>query len=356
MKIEQRWREIDTLFRQALDLPDAERIAFLATAAEGDLELHARVADLLEADSEATSFLEDSVEDYCDLPWQEVFDGPPPSDAPEDDESDGAGRAGERCGPYRLVRRVGRGGMADVYLAERVDGQFNQTVAIKLLRRGLDTDDIVRRFLAERQILSSLSHPHIARVFDGGATENGLPYLVMEFVEGTPITAWSDERRTDVRGRLGLFCDVGRAAHHAHRSLMYTKHGLGWALSELGRAAEAEPMLREVVEFAATGPPLIYQVARSTLGRSLAVQGRYREAEPLLVESYEWVAVNQPHPIFVPHMLDRIVALYEDSGRSSLATPYRDLRRELDAVETLESAADEDADEGLVGSGDRGSG
>ena len=193
-------------------------MGFLDRETAGDGDLRARVAELLEAEAESVGFLTDSVEDWCDVRWERVFE-PPPADQSADEESVG-GRAGDRLGAYRLVRRVGRGGMADVYLAERADGLFEQRVAIKLLRRGLDTEDVVRRFLAERQILSTLSHPHIARVFDGGVTDDGLPYFVMEFVEGTPIDVWCDERGLDVESRLRLFCNVGRAVHHAHRSLV----------------------------------------------------------------------------------------------------------------------------------------
>jgi len=193
-------------------------MGFLDRETAGDGDLRARVTELLEAEAESVGFLTDSVEDWCDVRWERVFE-PPPADQSADEESVG-GRAGDRLGAYRLVRRVGRGGMADVYLAERADGLFEQRVAIKLLRRGLDTEDVVRRFLAERQILSTLSHPHIARVFDGGVTDDGLPYFVMEFVEGTPIDVWCDERGLDVESRLRLFCNVGRAVHHAHRSLV----------------------------------------------------------------------------------------------------------------------------------------
>ena len=178
------------------------------------------MTELLEAEAESDGFLGESVEEWCQLPWDRVFEAPPAPDASEGDADSPGRRAGERLGAYRLVRRVGRGGMADVYLAERADGQFERRVAVKLLRRGLDTDDIVRRFLAERQILSSLSHPNIAHVLDGGVTSGGLPYFVMEYVEGTPIDVWCDRHGADLRERLRLFCDVGRAVHHAHRSLV----------------------------------------------------------------------------------------------------------------------------------------
>ncbi|MDF1502393.1 serine/threonine-protein kinase [Roseisolibacter sp. H3M3-2] len=123
-------------------------------------------------------------------------------------------------GPYRIVREIGRGGMGTVYLAHRDDGQFARAVAVKVLRRGLDAEDVVRRFLAERQILASLEHPNIARLLDGGVAPDGRPYIVMEHVDGAPIDAWCDERRAPVAVRVRLVRDVARAVHAAHRALV----------------------------------------------------------------------------------------------------------------------------------------
>jgi eukaryotic-like serine/threonine-protein kinase len=119
-----------------------------------------------------------------------------------------------------VLNVLGRGGMGTVYLAERDDGHFRHRVALKVLRRGLDTDDIVARFRAERQILASLSHPSIARVFDGGTTEDGLPYFVMEAVEGAPITEHCDANRLSIAERLALVERVAAAVEYAHRNLV----------------------------------------------------------------------------------------------------------------------------------------
>ena len=127
---------------------------------------------------------------------------------------------GTAVGRYRIIRRLGRGGMATVYEAERADGVYEQRVALKLLRKGLDTEDLVRRFRTERQILSSLSHPNIGRLLDGGSTPEGRPFLVMELVTGSPITRWADEQRLDVAARLRLFLAVADAVHAAHRQLV----------------------------------------------------------------------------------------------------------------------------------------
>lgn len=214
-----RWQEVDRLFQRVLDLPAGDRGAFLERACGGDAELRSRVHALLAAAERAEAFLESSIEQCCALPWTDILPAPTALRV-ADGEPSGLDRSNEVVGRYRLVRRIGRGGMATVYLAERADGQFDQRVAVKLLRRGLDTEDVVRRFVAERQILSSLSHPNIARLLDGGATADGLPYLVMEYVEGMPLVAYCDQRRMSVRDRLILFCDVARAVQHAHRRLV----------------------------------------------------------------------------------------------------------------------------------------
>ena len=124
---------------------------------------------------------------------------------------------GETFGPWRLVRPLGRGGMGEVYLAERCDGAYEQQVALKVLKRGLDTDAVLHRFLRERRILASLNHPNIARLFDAGAAADGRPYLVMEYVQGQPIDAWCRERQTPLRQMLELMVIVCEAVHAAHR-------------------------------------------------------------------------------------------------------------------------------------------
>ncbi len=125
-----------------------------------------------------------------------------------------------RVGPYRLLRELGRGGMGVVYLAERVEGGFEQRVVIKLIKRGMDSDAILRRFLRERQILAGLEHVNVARLFDGGVTDDGQPYFAMEYVDGKPLTAYCDERGLAVEQRLRLFEDACRAVQHAHGKLV----------------------------------------------------------------------------------------------------------------------------------------
>jgi serine/threonine protein kinase/tetratricopeptide (TPR) repeat protein len=145
---------------------------------------------------------------------------------PGDDRTTAAGADpsdlshGGRLGPYRLIREIGQGGMGTVYLGVRDDDAFQKRVAIKVLKRGMDTESIVRRFRHERQILASLEHPFIASLLDGGSTPDGRPYFAMEYVEGQPIVAYCDRKGLDTAARLGLFRDVCSAVQYAHQNLI----------------------------------------------------------------------------------------------------------------------------------------
>jgi serine/threonine protein kinase len=129
-------------------------------------------------------------------------------------------RADERIGSYRVVRELGRGGMGTVWLASRADRQFEKQVAIKLLKRGTDTDEVLRRFQSERQILAQLEHPNIARLLDAGTTEGDLPFFVMEFVEGERLTDFVWARALPLNERLHLFGKICAAVQFAHQNLV----------------------------------------------------------------------------------------------------------------------------------------
>ena len=201
-----RWTEVRSLFEELVDRSPTERQSRLDGVADRDLA--ERVRKLLAADSEAGRFLETPAVAVAGG----LFDGlvespdePPPPD---------------RIGPYRVLGRLGRGGMGEVLLAERADGLFDQRVAIKLLRRGMASDEILARFTRERRILARLEHPHIARLLDGGATGDGRPYFVMELVEGEPITDYCRSRSLPVEPRLELLQDCCDAVAAAHRNLV----------------------------------------------------------------------------------------------------------------------------------------
>ena len=204
------WQRADRIFDAALDRPAVERAAFLDEACAGDGALRVLVerllaeAETLDAFMTPAGALEGAVARSLTLATDE-------GDTPA---------AGTSVGRYRLGPELGRGGMAVVYLAERADGLYEQKVAVKLVKRGSDTDEVLRRFEQERRILASLTHPGIARILDGGAAADGRPYFAMEHVEGRPIDAWCDERRLGIAERLRLFVRAARAVEHAHHNLV----------------------------------------------------------------------------------------------------------------------------------------
>jgi serine/threonine protein kinase/tetratricopeptide (TPR) repeat protein len=204
-----RWLKVDRCFAELLDLAPSERPARVAAISRGDPELETVLLDLLESDAKAALLPHGPSAELVAQAFGSL--GSDGRVAHED-----LGEIPARVGPYRILEEIGRGGMASVYLAERDDPAFPQRVALKLLRRGLDTEDVTARFAAERRILASLHHPGIASVFDAGTAEGGRPYLVLEFVRGKPITVHSDDEALPVRARLKLFLAAARAVTHAH--------------------------------------------------------------------------------------------------------------------------------------------
>ncbi|MFI5006718.1 MAG: serine/threonine-protein kinase, partial [Solirubrobacterales bacterium] len=209
----ERFRQIRDVADAALDRPESERSAFLSAACAENDTLRAEVDSLLEAYEEMRR------QSFLETPAAELR-GREPLTAGEEDPHDEALPPGTRVGAYELGDAVGRGGMGIVYRAVRADDEYRHVVAVKVIRRGMDTAVGQRRFREERQILAGLDHPGIARLLDGGTTEAGLPYFVMEYVEGEPIDAYCDRRRLDVAERLRLFLRVCAPVHHAHRSLV----------------------------------------------------------------------------------------------------------------------------------------
>jgi eukaryotic-like serine/threonine-protein kinase len=161
----ERWKEVEAVFEEALETSRAERPAFCQRTCGDDKELRQEVESLLESHDQAGTFLDQEIQFV-------------PGDLVE--ESASTLRLGEVVDRYRIIREIGRGGMGAVYLAERADAEYEKQVAIKLIKRGMDTDSVLRHFRNERQILAGFDHPNVARLFDGGTTESGLPYFVME--------------------------------------------------------------------------------------------------------------------------------------------------------------------------------
>ncbi len=201
-----RWHKLQELFHGALERQGSERDAFLEESCDGDLTLRDQASALVEASEEADTAIKGAIRGTLELSTPGLTD-----------ETDGGER---RIGPYRLLSVLGHGGQSTVYLAERADEQFRMRVALKLLRRGMESRDLLRRLRQERQILASLDHPNIARLFDGGSTDEGLPYFVMEHIDGEPIDRYCDRLSLSVKQRLGLFRQVCAAVHYAHQNLV----------------------------------------------------------------------------------------------------------------------------------------
>ena len=198
---DQRWERVKELFGAALERELGERSAFLREACGEDDALRSEVESLLSSYRREDIFIETpAAESILEVPRET--------------------QSGQRIGSYRIIREIGRGGMAVVYLAVRADDAYRKRVAIKLVKDCADLEEIRRRFRNERQTLASLDHPNIVKLLDGGATEDGSPYLVMDYVEGMPITEYCDTRQLSITERLELFQIVCGAVHHAHQNLV----------------------------------------------------------------------------------------------------------------------------------------
>ncbi len=201
------WRRLEEIFHAALECEPARRPELLERACAGDDGMRAEVEALIAAGVKNDGRIESAVSGVLERLV---------------DEKNASERVPDRAriGPYRVVGELGEGGLARVYLAERSDRQFQMRVAIKVVKRGMATRDIRRRLRQERQILASLDHPNIAHLLDGGTSDDGLPYFVMEHIEGEPIDIYCDRRTMSTRARVELFRTVCAAVHCAHQSLV----------------------------------------------------------------------------------------------------------------------------------------
>jgi eukaryotic-like serine/threonine-protein kinase len=203
----ERWKRIEDLYHAALDQDESARTLFLQLSCQGEESLRREVESLLYYGLRADKFIE--------TPALELA-----AESFANQDPDGRTMLGRRIGQYELVTKLGSGGMGEVYRGVRADDQFQKQVAIKLIRQGYDTALIVRRFRIERQILASLEHPNIASLLDGGTSEDGLPFFVMELVEGQPIDRYCATHKLDIRERLKLFRSVCEAVQYAHQNLV----------------------------------------------------------------------------------------------------------------------------------------
>ncbi|MEX2217948.1 MAG: serine/threonine-protein kinase [Phycisphaerales bacterium] len=205
-------RRVEAAYFKVRELPPDQRAAAIADACDGDAALTGEVESLLRHDEGDTFLSRPAVVTGL---LSRLADGPP--DAPGGPAD---ALLGATVGPWRIERLLGTGGMGAVYLGIRADGAFEGRAAIKVVKRGMDTDDLLRRFRQERRTLANLRHPNIAALHDAGSLPDGRPYLVMEFVDGRPITHFCRERRLTTVERLGLFVDVCRAVQFAHQNLV----------------------------------------------------------------------------------------------------------------------------------------
>jgi serine/threonine protein kinase len=199
----ERWQQVKGVLRGALELASSERAGFLAQACAGDESLREEVDSLIAADSNSERFLDTSL---------------PVGLRAMDSEAEWW--LGRHIGSYEVIELIGEGGMGSVHRAARADAQYQKEVAIKVVRQGLNTTFTLERFRTERQILANLEHPNVARLLDGGTTETGLPYVVMELVDGQPIDRYCNRHDLSVEERLRLFLTVCAAVKYAHQHLV----------------------------------------------------------------------------------------------------------------------------------------
>ena len=201
------WEKLKDLFAAALDRPPEERSVFVHQACNGDQALEDELKSLLEAHQTDASPLTRIAGSIGKVVAAEI----PIVETP-------AVELGRRIGPYKVIRQIGHGGMAAVYLAARDDEVYRKQVAIKIVSAGLENAEVLRRFRNERQTLAALDHPNIVKLLDAGSTEDGLPYLVMDYVEGKPIDEYCDSHRLPTSARLELFRNICSAVEYAHQN------------------------------------------------------------------------------------------------------------------------------------------
>ena len=240
------------VFTEALRLPAGERPAFLVRTCSGDHALRGRVEALLRAHRDAPEFLE-----------RGPVEAEPRSTVPGE-------QAGDRVGRYQLIRQIGEGGCGVVFLAEQEEPVRRQ-VALKIIKPGMDTRSVIARFEAERQALALMDHPHIAKIFDAGATESGRPYFVMELIRGVKITEYCDHHSLSTRERLGLFIQVCQAVQHAHqKGVIHRDIKPSNILVTRTVAGAAQPV---VIDFG---------IAKATTGQRLSDQTAFTAVEMLI--------------------------------------------------------------------------
>jgi non-specific serine/threonine protein kinase/serine/threonine-protein kinase len=324
------WQKIEQILHDALQREEAQRAAFLEDACAGDLSLRSEVESLLAHEHGAEEFMNTpALEVAAKALVQEQAAGGVAAAGGGDLLNDPL--IGKRIGSYRLVELIGSGGMGAVYLAERDDNQFQKQVAIKLICSASWSPGIARRFRDERQILARLDHPNIARLLDAGTTDSGLPYFMMEYVEGQPIHQYCDDRRLSIRERLELFRTVCSAVQYAHQNLvihrdikpgniLVTANGVP-KLLDFGIAKFVDPTSPGLTgDSTATGPRLMtpeYASPEQLCGEPITTS---TDVYSLGVLLYELLTGHKPHTLNspTPHEIAKAICENEPQ-RPSLA-------------------------------------
>jgi len=329
-----RWQRVKDLLAQALEVGRDERARFLDEACAGDRGLRAEIDSLL-------AFSQDADDRVHTLPPVWTADAAQPA---------GRNWIGRRLGAWCIVARIGGGGMGEVYRAERVDGQFAQEVAIKVMRDGFNPEGLAARFKAERQILASLDHPNLAKVLDGGIAEDGVPYFVMELVDGEPIDVFVARRRLSVDDRVRLFRSVCQVVHYAHQKRVVhrdlkadnilVRHDGVVKLVDFGIAKRIEPGASEAATRTATAQramTLVYSSPEQVRGGEITPAS---DIYSLGVVLYRLLTNASPYPPAAtdsPYELTRAICDTEPVPPSAAASSEpesvrRRLRCDLDAV------------------------
>jgi eukaryotic-like serine/threonine-protein kinase len=313
-----RWQKIKKIFSDALELNEVHRREYVKRVCGDDHTLSNEVISLLEA-YDAPGAVDRSLDEFKISAIS---------------EPEGVGIIGRRIGPYRIVDELGYGGMGTVYLADRADGEFEQRVALKLLRTGFTSDEQIRRFRAERQILATLTHENIARLYDGGITDDGQPYFAMEHVEGLPIDEYCDSRKLTIHERLKLFlkmCDAVQFAHRkliVHRDLkpsniLVTNEGVVKLLDfGIAKALKSDDSMGEVVPLTKTGLlPLTptYASPEQVLGEPITTSSDIYQLGIIL---YELLTGVRPYEVTgrTPGEIERIICDEEPTKPSTVIT------------------------------------
>jgi len=329
-----RWQQVKNLLAQAIDLAPEERARFLDDACAGDRGLRTEIESLL-------AFSQDAEARLHSLPQDWIADA---ALAP------GRSWIGRRLGAWCIVARIGGGGMGEVYRAERADGQFAQEVAIKVMRDGFNPEGLALRFKAERQILASLDHPNLAKVLDGGITEDGEPYFVMELVDGEPIDAYVARRKLSIDERVRLFRSVCQVVHYAHQKRVVhrdlkadnilVRHDGVVKLVDFGIAKRIEPEATQAQTRTATAQramTLVYSSPEQVRGGEITPAS---DIYSLGVVLYRLLTNASPYPPTTtdsPYELTRAICDTEPVPPSAAAAGEpenvrRRLRGDLDAV------------------------